>query len=253
MCDSRLLAAYDHICILDLTILLHTHTTHTRLPGIITVPLTHAGFHLSLRSGHPCLNLLFDWWTLNTRWKVVLSLILVFAWAVAVEGLAKFRHVTVAQCKLQQQRSSNTTSTNTATIRRYSIPLLHGLQAAAGYTLMLIAMTFSLELLGSVVAGLATGYGIFFKLSPTETSGSDNAGDNDPYQLRQHVTTNPCCEFMEEESKETTITASAGGLRRPPITGFQSNASRGEDDSTLILEGAEDQAPPRRSRSRSGV
>ena len=187
---------------------------------------------------------------------MVLSLILVFAGAVAVEGLAKFRHVTVAQCKLQQQRSSNiitTTSTNMATVRRYSIPLLHGLQAAAGYTLMLIAMTFSLELLGSVVVGLATGYGIFFKLSPTETSGSDNAGDNDPYQLRQHVTTNPCCEFMEEESKETTITASAGGLRRPPTTGFQSNGSRGEDDSTLILEGDEDQAPPRRSRSRSGV
>ena len=226
-----------------------THFFLVFLEQIAVVAPRHTGFHLSLRSGHPCLNLLFDWWTLNARWKVVLSLLLVFAWAVAVEGLAKFRHVTVAQCKQQQQQRSNTSNTfSTAMmmmmVRRYSIPLLHGLQAAAGYTLMLIAMTFSLEMIGSVVVGLATGYGIFFKLSPTipNSSSSDTAGgsDSDPYQLRQHVTTNPCCEFMEEESKET-------------ISGFQSNSrNRGEDDATLILEGDDDLAPPR-NRSRSGI
>lgn len=183
----------------------------------------------------------------------------------AVEGLAKFRHVTVAQWKLQhqQQRSSsssnNTTTAATAAVRRYSIPVLHGLQAMAGYLLMLIAMTFSLELLGSVVAGLATGYGIFFKLPPISAAADGHGGDpNDPYQLRQHVTTNPCCEFMQEESKETSILAAGGaGMRRPmAATGFQSNASRsreGDVNLTLILEGEEDPAPSVRNSSRNSA
>ena len=223
------------------------------------------GFHLSLRSGHPCLNILWNWWTLNARWKVLLSIILVFGLAVAVEGLAKFRYVTVAQWKLQQRvnSSSGTTTTTTAaaTLRRYSIPVLHGLQAGAGYLLMLIAMTFSLELLCSVVMGLATGYGIFFKLSPADNypaSRSSAAADgDDPYQLRQHVTTNPCCEFMQEESKETSSVAASAGMRRPIATaaGFQSNARSqvGDDNLCLILEGEEDPAPSVRDSTRNSA
>ena len=151
-----------------------------------------------------------------------------FGTAVAVEGLAKFRHVTVARV---QQRNHKTAA-------RYAIPLLHGLQAAAGYILMLLAMTFSMEVLCSVVAGLAAGYGLFFQLPDNNSNGEDV----DPYRLRQHVTTNPCCEFMEEESKETTTAAtttiaSSRGVRR---TGA---AAHGEEDLTLILEGEEDTPP----------
>jgi len=146
---------------------------------------------------------------------VGLSIALAFALAVAVEGLAKFRHVVVAKSK----RNNNNK------LARYSIPVLHGLQAAAGYMLMLIAMTFSVELLLSVVAGLAVGYAIFFRITI----------DNDPYQLRQHVTTNPCCEFMEEESKET-----AAAL-------LLTTRTDNNDDLTLILEGEEDESPPPRN------
>jgi len=154
--------------------------------------------------------------------------------AVAVEGLAKFRHVVVAVAKSKAR--GNSSSSRTTAVARYSIPVLHGLQAAAGYTLMLLAMTFSLELLCSVVAGLATGYAIFFKLP---TPAADGGADNDPYQLRQHVTTNPCCEFMEEESKETA----GNGLRPPSAAAARlQNNSGGEEDLTLILEGEEETA-----------
>jgi len=144
-----------------------------------------------------------------------------------VEGLAFFRHKTVAKSKQQARQQQQ------QVLARYSIPFLHGLQAAAGYTLMLIAMTFSLELMCSVVMGLATGYAIFFVVFE---------GDDDPYQLRQHVTTNPCCEFMEEESKETTIITSNNNQN---ARGGANNVSNGEDDLTLILaEGDADAGAP---------
>ena len=55
---------------------------------------------------------------------------------------------------------------------------------------MLATMTFSVELLFSVVLGLALGYAIFFQ---TEDAFLEEM---------RHVTTNPCCAFMEEEAKE---------------------------------------------------
>ena len=181
------------------------------------------------------MNLLFHWLTLNTRWKFVLCTIVVFGLAVAVEGLAFFRHVTVAKSKKQARQQQQQQQRSSLVLARYFIPVLHGLQAAAGYTLMLIAMTFSLELMCSVVMGLATGYAIFFVVFE---------GDDDPYQLRQHVTTNPCCEFMEEESRETT-TIMSNSNQNARGGGGANNVSNGEDDLTLILaEGDADAGAP---------
>jgi Ctr copper transporter family len=64
---------------------------------------------------------------------------------------------------------------------------LHGFQALLGYVVMLATMTFSVEILLAVVAGLSTGYYFFF------------AGE---VGLEGHVTTNPCCNFMQDESNE---------------------------------------------------
>jgi len=60
---------------------------------------------------------------------------------------------------------------------------------------MLATMTFSVELLFSVVLGLSLGYAIFFQ---TE----------DAFLAERHVTTNPCCAFMEEEAKEVRSSTS---------------------------------------------
>ena len=67
---------------------------------------------------------------------------------------------------------------------------LPGAQALLGYIVMLATMTFSVELLACVILGLSLGYGIFFK--PADVF-LENPG---------HVTTNPCCAFMEEEVKD---------------------------------------------------
>jgi Ctr copper transporter family len=173
------------------------------------------GFRLSLLSSSTdtpsCLNLLFSAWTLNTRFKFIAAAVAVFFFAVAVEALAKLRHVTVQMARgsgvTQRRNNASTTSVSgwKRRILRYCIPVLHGLQALTGYTLMLVTMTFSVELLVSVVTGLAVGYGIFFRLT---NNSNDNDNDNDR-MLRQHVTANPCCEFMQEETKESFATESS--------------------------------------------
>merc|ERR1719384_462579 len=53
-----------------------------------------------------------------------------------------------------------------------------------GYILMLATMTFSVELLLCVIVGLGIGFILFYD----ERDG--------------HVTTNPCCSFMQSESDE---------------------------------------------------
>ena len=133
----------------------------------------------------------------------------VFFLAVFIEGLSKLRQKIVRAAKqmaaerqqqgAQQQQpppegaafSSPITTSNLGwnpRLLRLSITLLHGIQAFLGYILMLATMTFSLELLFSVVLGLSTGYAIFFQ---TEDA------------LREkHVTSNPCCNFMEDEARE---------------------------------------------------
>jgi hypothetical protein len=55
---------------------------------------------------------------------------------------------------------------------------------------MLAVMTYSAELLIMTIAGLATGYAVFFNIE------DDLDGT--------HVTTNPCCNFMMDEAKEGT-------------------------------------------------
>lgn len=91
----------------------------------------------------------------------------VVAFAFSVEGLTKYR---------QRQR--------------FASPLLHGSQALAGYLLMLIAMTYSVELLLSVILGLGIGYRCFFYRVPAS-----------------HSTANPCCDFLHDRKTNEDVVA----------------------------------------------
>jgi hypothetical protein len=162
------------------------------------------GFHFSLIGGStnhtkpPCLNLLVPSWTLDTRFKFSGACGAVFLLAVAVEGFSKLRHRVVRSAKTQrrQRQQSNATTTTTSATTRLLVTALHGIQALLGYLLMLVTMTFSIELFTCVVAGLATGYAVFFRTNnPTTTTTTAVMDDED-----LHMTSNPCCEFMEEES-----------------------------------------------------
>lgn len=177
------------------------------------------GFRFATSSSdQPCLNLYFPNWTLDTPGKFCSGLILVFLLAFSTEGISKLRHnISTSRNQQQQQQiqrrqrqrrpvleeqqsnsstvSSSTVSSSPAMMEslqpdrlgQIMISSLHGIQALLGYIVMLATMTFSVEILISVILGLSTGYYYYF------------AGE---VGLEGHVTTNPCCSYMQNESNE---------------------------------------------------
>jgi Ctr copper transporter family len=171
--------------------------------------------------------------TLDTQYKFVGAMISTVALAVAVEGIAKLRHVVAVRAAAaaakaqhrqrqplsQQRRPSGSSASSSRNVSsywwhsrhhrrvalRYTIPLLHGLQAFSGYILMLVTMTYSIELLLCVVLGLTLGYYLFFVRSivivATATPDTSLARE-ETVHLLQHVATNPCCDFLQDASNE---------------------------------------------------
>lgn len=134
------------------------------------------GFRWALKRGQPCINLYFPGWTLNTTTKFVAAMIGVIILAIFTEAISKFRH------NLSRQAKISTVSKAGARKFRLTQTGLHGIHALTGYSLMLAAMTFALEFMVCVILGLVIGYAIF---------------GGDTYS---HVTTNPCCAFLEDEA-----------------------------------------------------
>ena len=131
--------------------------------------------------------------------------------SIATEGLSKTRSLLSKRLK--------------GGIKRWTITLLHGLQALVGYILMLATMTFSVELLFCVIVGLGIGFAIFYD-------------DED-----SHVTTNPCCNFIQEEFNERASTLRQQHLeeeekaREEQLPGGEQRAAElnEEDESDLAL------------------
>jgi copper transporter 1 len=137
------------------------------------------GFRFALAGNQPCLNLYFPSWTLDTRFKFFVCLVSVFLLAFGTEGVSKYRH-SLSSRRMSSGRQARRT-------RQIMISSLHGVQALLGYMVMLATMTFSVEILLSVVLGLSSGYYYYF------------AGE---IGLEGHVTTNPCCNYMQDESND---------------------------------------------------
>ena len=144
------------------------------------------GFHWALKRGNQCINLYFPNWTLDSKGKVVGAMIGVLLLAIVTEGISKYRHT------LSQKAKKTYYLSNEAKILRLTQTSLHGFHAFTGYILMLATMTFALELLLCVILGLVIGYAIF---------------GGDQYS---HVTTNPCCAFLEDEACERVPSSSNG-------------------------------------------
>ena len=151
------------------------------------------GFRFAMAGNQPCLNLYFPSWTLDTRTKFVGCLVLVFLLSFATEGISKFRHTLSSRPAVREQQSRRT--------RQIQISALHGVQALLGYVVMLATMTFSVEILISVVLGLSCGYYHYF------------AGE---VGLEGHVTTNPCCNFMQNESDDQAQRQQRGAAGQRP-------------------------------------
>ena len=118
------------------------------------------------------MNLYLESWTLDTRSKFLVAMACVALLGIATEYISKLRS---RLCSKRPSRFRN---------YRLTIAVLHGLQALVGYILMLATMTFSVELFSSVILGLGIGYSLFYS-------------DDD-----WHVTTNPCCSYMQDEANE---------------------------------------------------
>jgi uncharacterized membrane protein (Fun14 family) len=146
------------------------------------------GFQWVLKGESTCINLYFPGWTLNSAGKVVAAMIGVIGLAIATEAISKFRHNLSKKAKTagaEERKKISMMQTG-----------LHGVHALTGYILMLATMTYALELLSCVILGLVIGYAAF---------------GGDTYN---HVTTNPCCAFLEDEAMERETPQDDAGAAR---------------------------------------
>jgi hypothetical protein len=174
------------------------------------------GFRWALKRGQPCINLYFPGWTLNTAGKFVAAMIGVIILAILTEAISKFRHNLSKQAKIlivskAEARKFRLTQTG-----------LHGIHALTGYSLMLAAMTFALEFMACVIFGLVIGYAIF---------------GGDTYS---HVTTNPCCAFLEDEANERILDATTRENNTPEAASDVECCQAGDrnQDQATISDGA---------------
>ena len=167
------------------------------------------GFRWALKGGGSCLNLYFPGWTLDSRGKIIASMIGVLVLAILTEAISKYRH------RLSQRAKKTYFQSPEAKTLRLTQTSLHGLHALTGYVLMLATMTFSLELMLCVIIGLVIGYAIF---------------GGDQYS---HVTTNPCCAFLEDEACERTPSSSNGSNNGDAVAAAAAAAApQGDDEET---------------------
>lgn len=109
--------------------------------------MNHAGFGVSLNNpDRACVTLLFEDWVLDTEAKFICALIGVFVFAMFSEFVG-YLHMRI-----------HNTLDEKSLLKPYVLSTLYILQALIGFMLMLITMTFNVELLLAIVFGLGAGY-----------------------------------------------------------------------------------------------
>jgi hypothetical protein len=111
------------------------------------------GFHNSL--GRPkdkpsrCLTYFVSSWRLSDRSKFIGAMMFSFLFALMTESLSTSRGLVVRHCH--------------GRLRKSLLTIIYALQSTAGYLLMFAAMSYSKELLASVVVGLMVGNRLFMR------------------------------------------------------------------------------------------
>jgi len=140
------------------------------------------GFQWTLKGKGTCLNFFFESWMLDTAPKFVAAMVCVVAMGIATEGISRWKH-DVAQKARETDSRRNTINDNRLRVMH---TCLQGLSIMSAYMLMLVVMTYSLELLSCVILGLMIGYYIF---------------DGDSLHHRGGT---PCCNFLEGGGSDGT-------------------------------------------------
>jgi len=123
----------------------------------------------------PCLNFIMSTWTLDTPTKFAMAMLGVILLGIAAEFISALRasgsiHKLATCCSVSSGTNSRC---GIRLVLRIVIVSTRMLQAAVGYVLMLAAMSYSVELFGCVVLGLALGYCLCFDV---DTGGGDDGG-----------------------------------------------------------------------------
>jgi len=104
------------------------------------------GYQFVFRGSSLCLNFLLPSVTLSSPIKFIIGLIGAFTLGYAVELLTSYRRAVFRKAR---ERGGEA---------RKTLTILHGCQALIGYILMCLAMSYSVEILLSVVLGLTSGH-----------------------------------------------------------------------------------------------
>jgi hypothetical protein len=146
------------------------------------------GFQWTLKRKSSCLNFYFSSWKLDTIHKFIAAMLCVFIMAIITEGIARLKydisHTAKKRSTRRHRRLASANNNDNENKLWYIQTFLQGMNALFAYILMLVIMTYSLELLCCVIIGLMVGYFVF-------------GGE-----LYNHGAGSPCCNFLETEDDD---------------------------------------------------
>jgi hypothetical protein len=111
--------------------------------GEMSMAMYTDGFHFS--RGNSCLNFLFGSWELKSPLNFAVAMVYSFLLAILLEALTVPQRI----CSGFRRKP------------HLLLTIIYALQALLGYLIMLIAMSFSIELFASVLCGLMVGHVLF--------------------------------------------------------------------------------------------
>jgi Ctr copper transporter family len=139
-----------------------------------------------------CLNFLISTWRVQNATDFAGCMIVTFFLALLLEGVAMIRKEHVDNWQHQRSRASygdrisNDWNCVTYYVRHAFVVLTFGVQGLIGYILMFIAMSYSMELMISIVLGLILGNAIFVRYDDdgydTSASSSSLTSQYDDYE-----------------------------------------------------------------------
>ncbi|KAL7564679.1 hypothetical protein ACA910_021235 [Epithemia clementina (nom. ined.)] len=174
----------------------------------------------------PCLVYLFPTWMLDNRGSFQGAMVFSFLLALLMEILSAIRGTVVAALRRQRQHVARLAQPSSrrrhndyqngertgwwaaATATTIVTTLIYGVQALLGYVLMFLAMTFSLEILGSIVLGLMVGNLLFFRyhdFQPPQRRQPRNQPQQQQRQEQQHLAEQQPLLPLSSTTTSTTI------------------------------------------------
>ena len=119
-----------------------------------------SGFQsLSDIRNQPCLAFLFDWFPIHTPTSFAAAALLTVLGGVSVEGIVYGRRQILAHPFKIRTRAARAAFA-------LLMVLIYAVQVTVGYLLMLVAMTYQVELFAAVVGGLCLGHAVFNAKAP---------------------------------------------------------------------------------------